>query len=97
MYRDPIVEEVRKYREANAARFGFDVRKIAEDALRRQANCGHRVVDFSGESLDQRRKQAKHRARFRKGKASARLRVTARQEGGERPRTRATVMTTSTR
>ena len=49
MYRDPIVEEVRKYREANAARFGFDVRKIAEDAIRRQAKSGHRVVDLSGE------------------------------------------------
>ena len=35
MHRDPIVEEVRKYREENAAKFGFDVRKIAEDALKR--------------------------------------------------------------
>ena len=49
MYRDPIVEEVRKYREENAAKFGFDVRKIAEDALKRQATSGHRVVDLSGE------------------------------------------------
>jgi len=47
MKNDPIVEEVRKYREANAARFGFDVRKIAEDAFSRQAQSGHRVVDLS--------------------------------------------------
>jgi hypothetical protein len=49
MHRDQIVEEVRKYREENAARFGFDVRKIAEDALKRQASSGHRVVDLSKE------------------------------------------------
>jgi hypothetical protein len=47
MFKDPIVEEVRRYREQNAAKFGFDVRKIAEDALRRQATSGHRVVDLS--------------------------------------------------
>ena len=32
MYRDTIVEEVRRHREARAAKFGFDVRKIGEDA-----------------------------------------------------------------
>ena len=47
MHHDPIVEEVRKHREANAARFGFDVRKIAEDAIRRQAKSGHRIVDLT--------------------------------------------------
>ena len=46
MNKDPIVEEVRKYREENAAKFGFDVRKVAEDALKRQATNGHLVVDL---------------------------------------------------
>ena len=58
MHRDPIVEEVRKYREDSAARFGFDVRKIAEDLLRRQATSGHRVVDFSGEGPTKRPRKA---------------------------------------
>jgi hypothetical protein len=58
MHRDPIVEEVRKYREENAARFGFDVRKIAEDLLRRQATSGHPVVDFSEEGRPTRRRKA---------------------------------------
>ncbi len=47
MKRDSIVEEVRKYREENAAKFGFDVRKIAEDARTREGQDGHRVVDLS--------------------------------------------------
>jgi hypothetical protein len=54
MHRDPIVEEVRKYREQNAAKFGFDVRKIAEDALKRQATSGHRVVDLPKENAPKR-------------------------------------------
>ena len=58
MRRDPIVEEVRKYREDSAARFGFDLRKIAEDLLRRQATSGHRVVDFSGQGRPTRRRKA---------------------------------------
>lgn len=55
MPRDPIVEEVRRYREENAARFGFDVRKIAEDMLTRQATSGHRVVDLSKQNKAQHR------------------------------------------
>ena len=55
MHRDPIVEEVRKYREENAAKFGFDVRKIAEDALKRQATSGHRIVDLSKKDAPKRR------------------------------------------
>lgn len=65
MYRDPIVEEVRKYREANAAKFGFDVRKIVEDAVRRQANSGHRVVDFSKETASARRRRTTRSSRAR--------------------------------
>ena len=58
MYRDPIVEEVRKHREARAAKFGFNVRAIVEDARKRQATSGHPVVDLSQED---------HRRRTRKG------------------------------
>ncbi len=41
---DPIVEEVRRAREANAARFEFDVGAIVEDAQRRAEASGRRIV-----------------------------------------------------
>jgi hypothetical protein len=46
MAHDPIVEEVRAIREQLAARFNFDIRKIVEDAQRRQASSGSRIVSF---------------------------------------------------
>jgi hypothetical protein len=63
MHRDPIVEEVRKYREQNAAKFGFDVRKIAEDALKRQATSGRRVVDLSKKIAPKRRPRPMRKTR----------------------------------
>ena len=44
MSRDPIVDEVRAVREKLAAKFNFDVRAIGEDARKRQAKSGHRVI-----------------------------------------------------
>jgi len=41
MREDPIVEEVRKRREENAARFEFDVRAVAEDARKRESKGTH--------------------------------------------------------
>ena len=46
MIRDPIVDEVRAIREELAARFNFDIRKIVEDAQRRQAASQSRIVSF---------------------------------------------------
>ena len=46
MYKDPIVEEVRKYREENARRFGYSIRAIAEDARKRERTRGHKLVSF---------------------------------------------------
>ena len=46
MYQDPIVEEVRAIREQLAAQFNFDIRKIVEDAQRRQATSKSRIVSF---------------------------------------------------
>jgi|KBSSwiStaDraftv2_1062776.scaffolds.fasta_scaffold3152405_1 hypothetical protein len=46
MKEDPIVEEVRKIREENAARFSFDINKIVADAQRRQTLSGRRIVSF---------------------------------------------------
>ena len=46
MIRDPIVDEVRAIREQLAAQFDFDIRKIVEDAQRRQATSQSRIVSF---------------------------------------------------
>jgi hypothetical protein len=46
MIQDPIVDEVRAIREQLSARFDFDIRKIVEDAQRRQATSQSRVVSF---------------------------------------------------
>jgi len=36
MFKDPIVEEVRAIRQQHAARFNYDLRKIAEDLRKKQ-------------------------------------------------------------
>jgi hypothetical protein len=41
---DPIVEEVRRIRAEIAARNGNDLRRIFEDARRREGSDGRRVV-----------------------------------------------------
>jgi len=46
MWKDPIVQEVRRVREAHAAQFGYDIRAIVEDARKRQKTSKHRVVSF---------------------------------------------------
>ena len=44
--KDPIVEQVRRVKETQAAKFGFDVRAIAEDARSRQWDSGQKVVGW---------------------------------------------------
>jgi len=46
MWKDHIVEEVRKVREEHAAKFNFDVRAVVEDARKRQHTSRHKVVSF---------------------------------------------------
>ncbi len=46
MIHDPIVDEVRAVREKLSAQFNFDIRKIVEDAQKRQAASQSRVVSF---------------------------------------------------
>jgi molybdopterin converting factor small subunit len=42
--KDPIVEEVRRYRMEHATRFGGDLGLICEDLRRIQRECGCRIV-----------------------------------------------------
>ena len=45
-YEAPIVEEVRKVKEALAAKFNFDVRTMLADARKREKRHGKRLVSF---------------------------------------------------
>lgn len=46
MFKDPIVEEVRAARKEHAARFNFDLRKIAEGLRTKEQQSGRNVVSF---------------------------------------------------
>ena len=50
MSRDPIVDEVRRARETEAAKHGFDVKAILSAARKRRRRSGHRVVSFVGKN-----------------------------------------------
>ena len=44
--KDPIVEEIRKIRDAHAAKFQFDLHAICEDLRKQERTCGHPVVSL---------------------------------------------------
>ena len=46
MTEDTVVAEVRKAREEIAKKFNYDLRAIIEDARKRQATSGRKVVSF---------------------------------------------------
>jgi hypothetical protein len=46
MSRDPIVDEVRRAREREAAKHAFDLKAILSAARKRQRRSGHRIVSF---------------------------------------------------
>ena len=41
---DPIVDEVRKGREAHAAKFNYDLTAICADLKKKEKNAGHPVA-----------------------------------------------------
>jgi hypothetical protein len=47
MLKDELVEDVRKVRQEQAARWNFDLKAILADARKRQAQSGHKVVSFA--------------------------------------------------
>lgn len=51
MWRDPIVDEVRQYRQEYAARFNHDLKAICRDLRERQKQGGRRVVSLSSRSI----------------------------------------------
>ncbi len=44
MYTDPIIEEIRKFRDEYAARFNYDVKAMLADIRRRQKDSGRKTV-----------------------------------------------------
>lgn len=46
MHDDPIVEEVRRVRDAYAARFNYDVEAIFQDLKRQEQDSGRTFVSF---------------------------------------------------
>ena len=44
MWKDPVVEEVRRIREVQAAQLDYDITAIIESARRRQAESSHPVL-----------------------------------------------------
>jgi hypothetical protein len=44
MHKDPIVEEVRKHRQARAAKFNFDLDAIVADVRSREGTGGLKLV-----------------------------------------------------
>lgn len=46
MWKDHIVEEVRKIREVQAAELNFDIKAIVAEARKRQNASKHKVVSF---------------------------------------------------
>ena len=46
MWTDPIVEEVRKIREAHAAKFNFDLNAIVEDLKALEKQSGRKFVSL---------------------------------------------------
>jgi hypothetical protein len=54
---DPIVEEIRKYRQEYAAKFNYDLAAICRDLQQRQTTCGREVVSRRAKKVP-RRQQA---------------------------------------
>jgi hypothetical protein len=46
MARDPIVDEVRQFRDAYAKRFHYDLEAICRDIRAKQTQCGRNVVSL---------------------------------------------------
>ena len=46
MWKDPVVEEVRRARDEHAASLGYDLRAIFEDLKRMERESGRRTVSL---------------------------------------------------
>ena len=49
---DPIVKEVRKFREEHAKRFNYNLRSIYEDLIEQERLSGHKFVSYASEACN---------------------------------------------
>ena len=49
---DPIVDEVRRIRDAYAARFNYDLRAIYRDLKAKEKASGRKIVSYAKDSAD---------------------------------------------
>lgn len=61
--KDPIVEEIRKIREAYAKKFNYDIEAIAKDLRKKERAGGRKVVSFPPKRLE---KSERDRAKAKK-------------------------------
>jgi hypothetical protein len=54
MWEDPIVEEVRKVRDAHAAQFNYDLRAIYQALKQEEAESGRKFVKLSPKRIQKR-------------------------------------------
>jgi hypothetical protein len=47
MMKDPIVEQVRRARQALFAKYNYDIEAMLNDARNRQSASGHKIVSFA--------------------------------------------------
>ena len=50
---DPIVKEVRKFREEHAKKFNYNLRSIYEDLIEQERLSGRRFVTYASEDCNQ--------------------------------------------
>ena len=46
MFEDPIVEEVRAFRQKHAAQFDYDLKKIVQDLNKKQEQSKRKIVSY---------------------------------------------------
>jgi hypothetical protein len=49
--KDPIVEEIRRFRDEHARKFNYDLDAICEDFKSHQLNCGHPLIALKPKKL----------------------------------------------
>jgi hypothetical protein len=52
IWSDPIVDEVRRVRDAYAAQFNYSLRAIYQDLKEKEKRSGRKIVSYAGDSQE---------------------------------------------
>lgn len=47
MIEDPIVKEIRKYRQEHSKKYGYDLNRICDALIKKEKKSGKKVVDLA--------------------------------------------------